>query len=220
MKITPTHTPSSSAVARVMLILLAGLAALLTSVGVVAPAHADTNGRYPSLPMRGVDGGPGLVAGTNFSPADHPYVISDGFAGIEYTFGIPGDWSCGAGSSAVSASGRATCFEERTTKTSSAGGVVAYQKCAAQRCTSADVNRVAAKIRVKRESWRSVDETTSYAEESGTIDSIRKVRVAVIHEFHTADGKAGIAFAQLDGPPAKRGVLLKIVNSIRANTPR
>ncbi|WP_461665739.1 hypothetical protein [Gordonia sputi] len=217
MKTAPLRT---SAIRRIMLALLAGIAALLATAGVASTAHADTDGRYPSLPMRGVDGGPGLVRGSNFSPSDRPYVISDDFAGIEYTFGIPDDWSCGAGSSAVSANGKATCFQEDTTKTSAAGGVVAYQKCAATRCTTADVKGVTSQVRVDSESWRAVDDTTWYAEQSGSIKGVRKVRVAVAHVFHTADGEAGIAFAQLDGPPSKRGELLKIINSIRANTPR
>ena len=217
MKTTPLRT---TAIRRIMLALLAGIAALLATAGVASNAHADTDGRYPSLPMRGVDGGTGPVKGSNFSAADRPYVISDDFAGIEYTFGIPDDWSCGAGSSAVSATGEATCFEENTSKTTAAGGLVAYQKCAATRCTTTDVKRVTSQVRVDREAWRAVDDTTWYAEQSGTLNGVRKVRVAVAHVFHTADGEAGIAFAQLDGPPSKRGELLKIINSIRANTPR
>ena len=217
MKTSPLR---STAIRRIMLALLAGIAALLATASVAATAHADTDGRYPSLPLRGVDGGVGPVKGSNFSSSDRPYVVSDGFAGIEYSFGIPGDWSCGAGSSAVSATGKATCFEENTSKTSAAGGVVAYQKCAATQCTSTDVERVTSRVRVDRDSWRAVDDTTWYAEQSGSIKGVRKVRVAVAHVFHTTDGESGIAFAQLDGPPSKRSELLKIINSIRANTPR
>ena len=217
MKTTPPHT---TAIRRTILALLAGIAALLATAGVAATAHADTGGRYPSAPMRGVDGDAGPVKGSNFSPSDRPYVISNDFAGIEYTFGIPGDWSCGAGSSVVSANGEATCFEEGTTKTTAAGGLVAYQKCAESRCTTTDVKRATSQLRVDREAWRAVDETTWYAEQSGTLNGVRKVRVAVAHVFHTADGEHGVAFAQFDGPPSKRGELLKIINSIRANTPR
>ena len=217
MKTSLTRAASSTTIRRTIMALLACFAALVGTAGVTATAHADT--RYPALPLRGVDGGPGPVAGNNFSPAERPYVVSD-FAGIRYSFGIPGDWSCGSGSSVVSTTGEATCFQERTTTTTRAGGIVGYQKCAATRCTIVDADKLGNQIRVSRGSWRVIDDTTWYAEESGTIDGVRKVRMAIRHVFTTADGQAGIAFAQLDGPPSKRGELLKIINSIRANTPR
>ena len=88
------------------------------------------------------------------------------------------------------------------------------------RCTTTDVKRATSQLRVDREAWRAVDETTWYAEQSDTLNGVRKVRVAVAHVFRTADGEHGVAFAQFDGPPSKRGELLKIINSIRANTPR
>ena len=71
MKTTPLHT---TAIRRTILALLAGIAALLATAGVAATAHADTGGRYPSAPMRGVDGGAGPVKGSNFSPVSYTHL--------------------------------------------------------------------------------------------------------------------------------------------------
>lgn len=198
---------------RALVTLLLVAVAVVATVLAATPAHAGPQ-------LRGVDGRHGPLVGENFSPADHPTVIAN-WSGVRYTYGIPSKWSCAKGSSIFHSTGVMTCWDEKMSDGRGAGGAVGYQDCA-HTCTAVDVERIGMQLRMDPRAWRVLDSTTWSAEQAGSMDGRPIVRVALRHTFTPAGSyiRNGIAYSQLTGPADKRGEMLKILNSIRANTPR
>ncbi|MFW0795412.1 hypothetical protein AAFP30_16495 [Gordonia sp. CPCC 205515] len=184
---------------------------------------AETSEPEPNV--AGIDGGPGPVAGNNFSVADNPYKI--GPTRMPFAFAFPDGWDCMfSTTSTVQTTGGYTCMESSldtsggtiVTKESHAGGRVGFQHCGAV-CTPADIDEVGKQMRILPDDWRDIEASTTFAERTGEIGDETQTRVGMRHVY--APGGAGeptvIAFAVMTGDPEYRDTMLKILNSVRVN---
>lgn len=177
----------------------------------------ETPTETPEPSVAGIDGGPGMVAGNNFSVADHPYKI--GPTRLPFAFAFPAGWDCMYSSeSTVQTTGGYTCFQSAfATRESRVGGRIGYQRCA-EACTQAEIDEVGKKMYIEPDDWRDVDPTTTFAERSGKADGQDKVRVGMRQVYAPSGGEPNtIAFAVLTGDPEYRDTMLKVLNSVRAN---
>ncbi|MGV9712174.1 hypothetical protein ACWDTI_16095 [Gordonia sp. NPDC003424] len=176
----------------------------------------------PEPSVAAIDGGPGPVAGNNFSAADDPYKV--GPKNMPFAFAFPAGWDCMYSTlSSVNTTGGYTCFQsDRTTGggESRVGGRIGYQRCAAV-CTPAEIAEVGTQMRIVPDDWRQIDPSTTFAERTGEMADNPMPQTRVGMRYAYAPGGRGeptvIAFAVLTGDSGFRDTMLKVLNSVRAN---
>lgn len=182
--------------------------------------HTSATTTEPAADVAGIDGGPGPIAGRNFSVGDNPYTIGAGQ--LPFAFAFPAGWSCiYSTASTIQTTGGYTCYQDNINNgggPSRAGGRIGYQRCAS-RCTQAEIDEVGRKMRIDDGDWRRIDSSTTFGEHRGILNGEQKVRVGMRRVYARGSAPDTIAFAVLTGDPGFRDTMLKVLNSVRANTP-
>lgn len=214
-------------------ILVVGLVAAVVTVGsqrsiagmaIMAPGESPvTQSRTPAPPgstpgaIPAPNGSQGSLGGATYGPGEKLQPISMPTY-VPFNFNLPAGWGC-MHTENKPLDKRVTCMDEANK--GGAAGWIGSNRCA-DGCGQSTQDKVRAKLPVDAQSWKPIDDVTSYARMTGTLgNGMRVVRIAMTCAFASVPGgsRDNLAVAMLTGPPETEDTLQKIANELRSRVP-